>query len=438
MGKSRQLSNTSTLGVSTTLVATYDANTTSTGFLQVSIGSTAQRPSTNTKGYIRYNTTLDVLESANGTAWSNVGSGAASSGGGGISWQAVQNTNFIAVAGNGYFVNTAIANVTVTLPASPTFGQQIQFVDYAKRFSGNNLILYPNGNKIDANTSNLALPYSSMSVGLVYTDTTQGWVSYSGFASSPTTNYYIDYVVVAAGGGGGSGNGGAGGGAGGYIQNLGVLVTPGATYSLTIGAGGAVNNNGSNSTGFGQTSNGGGTGGPQGGSAGNGGSGGGAAGAGGAGTYNTSVGTGTSGQGNNGGYGWLQNESDGGGGGGGAGANGGNGGTNVGGTGGIGRTFNGTYYAGGGGGGTYVNGGNYPGGLGGGGTGGRTNGPAGTAGGTNTGGGGGGAGGTAGAGGSGVVIIRYLGNTIRGNGGSVSSANGYTVHTFTSSGTFIA
>ena len=44
---------------------------------------------------------------------------------------------------------------------------------------------------------------------------------------------------------------------------------------------------------------------------------------------------------------------------------------------------------------------------------------------------------TAGTGGSGIVIIRYLGAQ-RGTGGTVTSAGGYTIHTFTSSGTFTA
>jgi hypothetical protein len=42
-----------------------------------------------------------------------------------------------------------------------------------------------------------------------------------------------------------------------------------------------------------------------------------------------------------------------------------------------------------------------------------------------------------GAGGSGAVIIRYAGAQ-RGTGGTVTSAGGYTYHTFTSSGTFTA
>jgi hypothetical protein len=45
--------------------------------------------------------------------------------------------------------------------------------------------------------------------------------------------------------------------------------------------------------------------------------------------------------------------------------------------------------------------------------------------------------GTSGAGGSGLVIIRYAGDQ-RGTGGTVTSAGGFTIHTFTSSGTYTA
>jgi hypothetical protein len=64
----------------------------------------------------------------------------------------------------------------------------------------------------------------------------------------------------------------------------------------------------------------------------------------------------------------------------------------------------------------------------------------GTAGTANTGGGGGGGGhnnSISGAGGSGIVIISYLGSQ-RGTGGTVTTSGGYTIHTFTSSGTFTA
>ena len=60
------------------------------------------------------------------------------------------------------------------------------------------------------------------------------------------------------------------------------------------------------------------------------------------------------------------------------------------------------------------------------------------AGGVNTGGGSGGAQSVGSpAGGSGIVIIRYAGAQ-RGTGGTVTSSGGYTLHTFTSSGTYTA
>ncbi len=59
---------------------------------------------------------------------------------------------------------------------------------------------------------------------------------------------------------------------------------------------------------------------------------------------------------------------------------------------------------------------------------------------TNTG-GGGGAGGSSSpagmAGGSGIAMVRYFGAQ-RGSGGTVISSGGYTIHVFTTSGTFTA
>ena len=431
--------------------------------LIVPAGNTAQRPA-NTAGQIRYNTDLGTLESANGVYWANVGSGSASSGG--VSWTpTVQNTNFIAVTGKGYFVNTAISTVTVTLPASPTVGDSITIIDYARTFTANNITLYANGNKIQSNTANVTLGTNGQAVSLVYADANQGWLNYSdALAVGP---YTLEYLVVAGGGGGG--NWGAGGaGAGGVLVGT-TSVTPGIQYSVTVGGGGAAINNGTNSSlssfavaiGGGAGSNWQTYGNGQ-----SGGSGGGATW-----VYSNSTGgygTGTSGQGYPGGgpitYPNASNHPSAGGGG-----AGGPGGTPSGssdgqaGSGGTGRlsSIDGTsyYYGGGGGGGMHYGTGGAGGAGGGGGggassgytggpggTGGRNNGGAGSAtpggsGGTNTGGGGGGGGGGAspngGAGGSGIVIVRYSG-TVRGTGGTITSSGGYTIHTFISSGTFTA
>ena len=290
--------------------------------------------------------------------------------------------------------------------------------------------------------------------------------------------YTTEYLVVAGGGGGGYQHG-SGGGAGGFRTATGFTLVPGTSYTVTVGAGG-VGASGGNGTGtFGTngansvfdtiTSIGGGGGasypnfnGRSGGSGGGGGS------------DSGSGASGTSGQGNAGGNGAAHNTGGGGGGGGGgAGAVGGNaiaGGSGGAGDGGAGLQSNidgnNYYYAGGGGGGTIQTGslGAGDGGIGGGGGGGNaasstgrigggsarnsggnggqgsgTSAPGG-AGGANTGGGGGAAGNfesTGGTGGSGIVILRYLGGQ-KGTGGTITSSGGYTIHTFTSSGTYTA
>jgi hypothetical protein len=253
---------------------------------------------------------------------------------------------------------------------------------------------------------------------IVQTFTTTGTTSWI----CPTDVATVEVLVV-AGGAGASGDYGGGGGAGGVIYNSAFSVTPGNSYTVTVGGGGpgtsgATNlaTNGSNSVFGSLTAIGGGRGGAEGNHPGtSGGSGGGT-------SYSgTSIGTGTSGQGNAGGYGNIGSPNYPAGGGGGAGSSGGNavaGSPAQGGAGGEGIPYSIsgtlTYYAGGGGGGSETTGKGGPGGQGGGAgataqsVGGAANtGSNGTA---NTGGGGGGGAGDngiGGAGGSGIVVLRY-------------------------------
>jgi len=269
--------------------------------------------------------------------------------------------------------------------------------------------------------------------------------------------YQIEYLIIAGGGGSSGSSGGqgasAGAGAGGYRSSVSgensgggssaesqVTVGAGVSYSVVVGAGGSAGTNGSSSSAFGITSLGGGFGGSWIGL--NGGSGGS-----GAGGINTVGYSGTSGQGFSGGTGFATTGAPGGGGGAGQiGSNGsttGSGGSGIGGNGGNGVsssiTGSAVFRAGGGGAGGTQLGASGTGGSGGGGNGGGYVG-AGVSGAANTGGGAGGAGsngGSGASGGSGIVILRYVGPQ-RGTGGTVTSSGGYTIHTFTSSGTFIA
>jgi len=262
-------------------------------------------------------------------------------------------------------------------------------------------------------------------------------------------------VLVVAGGGGGAADVGGGGGAGGLIYNPNFAVTPGSALTVTVGGGGSgrapfdtsAGGSGGNSVFGSLTATGGGGGGCYANQPGStGGSGGGGAGPSGSG------GAGTSGQGFAGGSGIGGVFHSGGGGG--AGSVGGNGTLSplAGGSGGVGLEFAqfasvggspaGWFAGGGGGGGGNDSGsdGRGFGGLGGGGTGASRSGTYGSNssfrdGAANTGGGGGGTGGwnTGGNGGSGIVIVRYPGPQ-KAIGGTVTSVNGYTIHTFTDVG----
>lgn len=281
-----------------------------------------------------------------------------------------------------------------------------------------------------------------------------------------SSSYSATYLIVGGGGSGGQYVAG-GGGAGGVLTGT-VTLDASTTYTVSIGAGAALNTtygaagtNGSNSSFYASTLSpittlGGGGGGSNGGQATSGASGGGGADPD---TYPT-AGSGTSGQGYAGGNGCASGNNDNyqsGGGGGGAGqtgfvgVNNGNGGQ--GGNGAV-STITGSsvYYAGGGGGGTGTlsAGTGGAGGLGGGGAGAKTASSNATSGTVNTGGGGGGSptvnpsGGTnyGGAGGSGVIILSYAAAAQRGTGGTVTSYTSanvtYWVHTFTSSSTYSA
>lgn len=396
--------------------------------------TTGTRPSAPTAGQQGYNTTIVAMEFYNGSAWVQ----------GGLSLQSVQTTGFTAIASNIYPCNTTSAAFTVTLPASPIAGNQIQIIDYAGTFATNNITLARNGSNIIGVASNYALTTNRESIILTYIDATQGWVvSSAAYTTSPLSVIYTASYLVVAGGGGGGSNIGAGGGAGGYLTGT-VSLSIGSVYTATVGSGGAATTTGNNSVFSSITSSGGGGGGNYGTNGKVGGSGGGGGVDGGNGA------AGTSGQGNAGGNGVASISTNfPSGGGGGASAVGANGTSNgASGAGGAGTassiTGSSVTYAGGGGGGSFNNAVG-AGGAGGGGGGASGTGPtAGTAGTANTGGGGGGgsaASGNGGAGGSGIVIVsvptaNYSGTTT--GSPTITTSGSNTIIKFTSSGTYTA
>ena len=96
--------------------------------------------------------------------------------GGGTSWQAVKTSNFTASAGQGVFCNTTSAAFTLTLPASPSIGDEVSFVDYAGTFDTNNLTIGRNSSKIHGADEDLTVSVERAANTLVFTDSTQGWL----------------------------------------------------------------------------------------------------------------------------------------------------------------------------------------------------------------------------------------------------------------------
>ncbi len=165
----------------------------------------------------------------------------------GLSWQSVQTTGFTAVAFRAYPCNTTSAAFTVTLPASPSAGDQITLTDYAGTFGTNNLTINPNGGKIRGSTLNQTITTTNSSVQLVYVDSTQGWLVYGAVTSTPflPPPSTVEYLVVGGGGAGGSYYYAGGGGAGGFRTDTAFAVLPSTNYTVTVGGGGAgVNSSG--------------------------------------------------------------------------------------------------------------------------------------------------------------------------------------------------
>ena len=79
-------------------------------------------------------------------------------------------------AGYGYFVNTTSAAITMTLPSSPTLGDEVSIIDYAGTFDTNNLTVGRNSQPIMGSAADLTVSTERAAFTLVYSDSTQGWL----------------------------------------------------------------------------------------------------------------------------------------------------------------------------------------------------------------------------------------------------------------------
>jgi hypothetical protein len=212
---------------------------------------------------------------------------------GAVNWDStIRSSNFTAVSGNGYFLDTSAGVVTVTLPANPSNGDIVAIKDWSSTAATNNILVGRNGQKIEGNTTDGKINVHGDAQTLVFSGTSRGWmVVASGLlegiqepefvtatggtvltcgnfkthvftgpgsfvvtgAGNDLGSNSVEYMVV-AGGGGGQRSAGGGGGAGGFRQNYpspavtGLPVTA-TTYPITVGAGGTAGNPGGPSCG---------------------------------------------------------------------------------------------------------------------------------------------------------------------------------------------
>lgn len=92
-----------------------------------------------------------------------------------FSWE-TKTSAFNVSASRGYFVDTSGGAVTATLPASPTAGDTVRFIDLSATFDTNNLTVARNGKKIQGDASDMTVATERAGFALVFSGDTQGWL----------------------------------------------------------------------------------------------------------------------------------------------------------------------------------------------------------------------------------------------------------------------
>jgi hypothetical protein len=108
---------------------------------------------------------------SNGTAWTS-----AAPAGGGISYT-TKTSAYTAADKDGILANTSAGAFTVTLPSSPSAGNQVIIADAADTWGSNNLTIARNGATIEGLAENLVCDINGASIQLIYTGTT--WQVYA-------------------------------------------------------------------------------------------------------------------------------------------------------------------------------------------------------------------------------------------------------------------
>ena len=89
----------------------------------------------------------------------------------------IQTSSFAAAINTGYFVNTAAGVLTVTLPSSPSVGDEVHVIDSSNSAATFNITIARGGNPIASSASDLTVAVNGAAFRLIYSgSSTFGWV----------------------------------------------------------------------------------------------------------------------------------------------------------------------------------------------------------------------------------------------------------------------
>lgn len=114
---------------------------TGTGQFKLPVGNTAQRVAS-TVGSLRYNNESSQFEGYGADGWGQIG-------GGGLGKFLFKDTTYTAEAGDRIAANTAGGAFTITLPATPSADDIVEFIDENNTFNLQNLTIARNGSTIE-------------------------------------------------------------------------------------------------------------------------------------------------------------------------------------------------------------------------------------------------------------------------------------------------
>ena len=111
------------------------------------------------------------MVATDGTNWYDIFSLA----GLGEAWQD-KSGNYTAADGDNLFVDTSGGAVTITLPASPSIGNQVKIIDSHGTAATNNITVGRNSQKIQGSAADLTISTNRAGIALVFYDSDNGWL----------------------------------------------------------------------------------------------------------------------------------------------------------------------------------------------------------------------------------------------------------------------